>query len=149
MALTPRREQFAINLAKGMKQIKAFEGAGYSMTGSRNAIYARASALAHKPEIVARYNELLARAQDDAVASVLERKRKLTEIIRSDIKEPVKPEAVISAISEHNRMEKVYTEHEPPGEFHQTFVFVLPDGTRVLPNQMKELPVGDSDREAD
>lgn len=49
----------------------------------------------------------------------------------------------ISAIQELNKMDKVYEpDYNPPEVKIQTFVFILPDGTKVVP---KELMSGNHD----
>lgn len=58
----------------------------------------------------------------------------------------------VPAIAEHNKMQKVYVEPSPAGDIVQNFLFILPDGTRVLPSQLgkrKETDSGDNNRETD
>ena len=135
--LTQKQENFALNIFKGMKQIDAYIEAGYSSKGKRSSIDTLASILVNKPEIKARLEELRKGPENEAIATVEERKEKATEVIRKELPKKVTARERIMAISELNKMEKIYTEKEPAGEVYQTFFFILPDGTRVLPNQLR------------
>ena len=43
----------------------------------------------------------------------------------------------VPAVDLLNRMDKIYEERIPPGQPVTTFIFVLPNGTQVLPGQLK------------
>lgn len=74
-----RHEKFALALFKGMSQKDAAIEAGYSPKWARST----ASRLSTNVNILGRMRALQQEAKDDTVADVLERKRRLTEILRA------------------------------------------------------------------
>ena len=101
MNLTQKQENFTQNLFKGMYQRDAYIDA-YHPTYAMMTIDANASRLANNEKVKARLDELNLLTQDETVATVIERKQRLTEIIRD------RSPSTIQAIAELNKMEKVY-----------------------------------------
>jgi phage terminase small subunit len=97
----PRHDKFCLELMEGCSNAEAARRAGFSVNYSR--VYAHS--LIKRPTIEARLKELRELATTDKVASVLERKIKLTDVIRND-KAPIKVR--IYAIAELNKMEGAY-----------------------------------------
>jgi hypothetical protein len=83
--LTDKQERFALALFKGLSQREAYKEAGYSNKTSFPAIDVNASKLAKNTKVLLRLSELRKRAEDNAVMDVLERKIKLSKIVRGDI----------------------------------------------------------------
>ena len=84
--LTNREEAFCHNIAcGGMTQYDAFIEAGYSSRQKRSAIDSNASILAHKAKIIQRIAELRRTTNDATIATVVERKQILSEIIRGKV----------------------------------------------------------------
>jgi len=82
MVLTQKQETFCLNLFQGMSQRDAYIAAGYSPRQSPATIDRHACDLAKTDKILARTEELRQAAEDASVATVLERKQVLTEIVR-------------------------------------------------------------------
>ncbi len=64
----------------------------------------------------------------------------------------VKTHPPVPAIDLLNKMDRIYGEEIPAGDVVQNFIFVLPDGTRIMPaefNKPKELTGGNGSREGD
>ena len=98
--LTQRQENFTLNIFNGMTQRDAYIEV-YHPSYSIETIDANASRLASNEKVKARLDELNQRTEDSTVATVKERKQRLTTILRGDT-------ASIPAITELNKMEKVY-----------------------------------------
>lgn len=79
--LTQKQEIFTLNLFKGMYQRDAYIDA-YKPTYALATIDANASRLANNEKVRARLEELRQVAEDTTIASVVERKQVLTEIVR-------------------------------------------------------------------
>jgi phage terminase small subunit len=75
---TPKQETFCLRYAEGLNATEAALAAGYSSHTARVIGYENLL----KPYIADRIEDLRQKATDDSVASVLERKQVLTEIIR-------------------------------------------------------------------
>jgi len=84
MVLTQKQETFTQNLFKGMYQRDAYIDA-YHPTYALTTIDANASRLANNEKVIARLDELRQKAEDASVATVLERKRILTELARGNL----------------------------------------------------------------
>ena len=126
--LTQKQETFCLNLFKGMSQREAYLHAGYSSNQSSDTIDRHACVLANSDKVVARREELDKKAEDKSVATVLERKQKLTEIIRDDYKAPITAKEKVTATTELNKMERIY---EPSGNIRDiNIVFVIGKGYR-------------------
>ncbi|KKK86818.1 hypothetical protein LCGC14_2759440 [marine sediment metagenome] len=82
MRLTQKQETFTQNLFKGMYQRDAYIDA-YHPKYKLCTIDGNASRLAHNEQVLARWEELRQVAKDASVATVLECKQVLTEIIRA------------------------------------------------------------------
>lgn len=99
--LTQKQETFTRNLFSGMSQYDAYREAGYAVVKqARGTINANASRLANNVNIKQLLDELNQKAEDASVASVLERKQVLTEIIRgrfADFMTKLTPEKLKSA----------------------------------------------------
>jgi len=80
--LTQKQETFCLNLLQGMSQRDAYVAAGYSPKQLPETIDRHACELAKTDKVMARYEELRQKAEDASVATVLERKQVLTEIVR-------------------------------------------------------------------
>lgn len=130
--LTPKQERFCLNLFQGMSQRVAYIDAGYSSKQGMNVIDRNACVLAKSKKILIRIDELKKIAEENSVATVLERKQILTKIVRADLAKPdttiaskltieAKEEGEqvvtkieypdkIKAISELNKMEGIYSD---------------------------------------
>ena len=80
--LTQKQETFAQNLFKGMSQREAWTQAGYSVKYAPSIIDVNACVLANSKKIQLRWAELNEATKDASVATVLERKQVLTEVLR-------------------------------------------------------------------
>ncbi len=80
--LTQKQETFTQNLFEGMYQRDAYIDA-YQPNYALSTIDANASRLAHNEKVLARLTVLRQKAEDATVATVLERKQRLTEISRA------------------------------------------------------------------
>ncbi len=85
--LTQKQENFCLNLFSGMSQYDAYLAAGYSSKQSRAVIDINACNLAKDNKIIIRVAELRAHRVTAEIATVDERKKKLTEILRADATE--------------------------------------------------------------
>lgn len=140
MGLTQKQETFTQNLFRGMSQREAYIQAGYSSRSSVAVIDNHAYELAHNGEVLIRLTELNRKAEDDTIAAPRERKQVLTKVVRNPlIPYKIKARDTISAITELNKMEKIYDQPIERPDIVQTFIFVLPDGTRVQPKQLKQI----------
>jgi hypothetical protein len=79
--LTQRQETFCVKYFERGNATWAAVAAGYSRRGAA----VTGSVNLRRPLIMARLRELRQRAEDEAVVSVLERKRKLSEIVRGRV----------------------------------------------------------------
>ena len=82
--LTPNQEKFTLNLFKGMYQRDAYIDA-YHPKYSLPTIDGNASRLANNEKVLSRRKELEAKVETKTVATVLERKERLTEIVRANV----------------------------------------------------------------
>ncbi len=83
--LTQKQQNFALNLFRGMSQREAYLQAGYSPRQVATTLDRNACVLSKNNKVVARQEELRQKAEDDSVATVLERRQVLTEILRGRI----------------------------------------------------------------
>ena len=128
--LTAKQEAFCIYYFAGKNFPQAAVKAGYSLKSA----YSAGIANLRKPEIQARLAELQRQVvADDAIATVAERKSRLTALLRHDPETPVSPGHIIAATSELNKMEHVY-ESRIGGDTSVTVVNILVRG-----EHMKEL----------
>lgn len=140
--LTAKQEKFALYIFQDIPQREAWGRAGYSTNMLPSTIDSNASRLAASSKILARLVELRKKSEDEAISTVNERRKILTQIERATISDyvdevgnldisdreilntpavqEIKTEKTlrgirttlklrdpISAITEHNRMEKV------------------------------------------
>jgi len=105
--LSARQEQFAINIFKGMTQRDAYMDA-YHPKSTLAVIDVNASQLLRSPKISNRLKELMGKVTTEAVSTVQERKEKLSQIANGVLRTPTTPKEAIMAITELNKMEKVY-----------------------------------------
>ena len=91
--LTPRQEQFVLNLVAGMTQKDAYVSANYSASTDEIASV-KASALFSQPHIKKRYDDLISRAEEKAVDALGIKKedivKALKEIADGDLTEFIK-----------------------------------------------------------
>jgi len=83
--MTQKQESFCLNLFQGMSQRDAYIAAGYSPKQAPATIDRNACDLANSTKILARWGELKQKAESAAIASVQERKKRLTEYVRADL----------------------------------------------------------------
>ncbi|MFC1928647.1 terminase small subunit [Chloroflexota bacterium] len=127
----PRQERFCIEYIKTGNATQAATIAGYSRKTARSIACENLT----KPYILARIRELQEQTTTAKVLSVVERKEILSKIMIA----PLNPSSITAshvtqAADIINKMDRVYTEAAPKeGEVYNTFVFVLPDGTRLSP----------------
>ena len=76
-----KQERFCLHVIKGYSDTEAYSLAGYKNKEPGKAAFT----LRKNTEVVARIAELQSEAKDETVASVLERKRLLTEIMRESV----------------------------------------------------------------
>jgi len=105
--LSARQEQFAINIFKGMTQRDAYMDA-YHPKSTLAVVDVNASQLLRSPKISNRLKELMGKVTTEAVSTVQERKEKLSQIANGVLRTPTTPKEAIMAITELNKMEKVY-----------------------------------------
>jgi len=119
--LTQKQEIYAQNLHKGMYQRDAYRDA-YKPTYALATIDANASRLANNAKVLTRLEELRQRAEDEAVATVIERKQRLTEILRADIPDYMTEDGIkvgkespnVGAVSEVTTKTRVYKKTSEP-----------------------------------
>lgn len=83
--LTPKQERFCLNIFQGMSQREAYIKAGYSDRAKPSTLDERACVLVKTDKIETRLAELQKAAEDESVASVLERKEILSDIARAKL----------------------------------------------------------------
>ena len=108
--LTQKQEDFALNIFKGMSQREAYVTAGYSHNFSMAVLDVKASELAADGKLRVRLEELRQPAANSAIATVEERKERLSTFIREDLegKFGITRHSNIQATAELNKMEQVY-----------------------------------------
>lgn len=83
--LTVKQESFVRNIFLGMTQREAWIAAGYSHNYSLPNVDINACLLFNSAKIQLRYRELQNKADSDAIGTVIERKKRLTEIYRANL----------------------------------------------------------------
>ena len=137
MELTQKQETFTQLLFEGKTQREAWVQAGYSSKYAPAIIDVNACKLANSNKVKLRLGELnkpiIARAQATKEAKL----GKLEEIFSHEpMPDSITARDRILAIAEHNKMEKVYEPDYTQEVKVQTFVFILPDGTKVAPKEL-------------
>lgn len=88
--LTAKQEKYVQNLVKGLSQREAYRKAyPSSLKWKDNIVDSKASNLFKNGKVLARYNELIEKASDDAIMSAIERKKWLTDVINNKQQEDV------------------------------------------------------------
>ena len=90
--LTAKQEKFVQNLIKGMSQREAYRDAYPNDKSTDETVDKNAcNLLNNNSKVLSRYNELLQKAEDNAIMNAIERKKWLTKVIKGEIKdkEPV------------------------------------------------------------
>lgn len=86
--LTPKQERFVQNMVKGMSQRRSYLDAfPSSKKWKPETVDNKASKLFNSDEILARYNEIIKKSEDEAIMSAIERKKWLTKVIYGEIKD--------------------------------------------------------------
>lgn len=86
--LTAKQEKFVQNLIKGMSQREAYRDAYPNDKSADDTIDKNAcNLLNYNSKVLSRYNELLQKAEDNAIMSAIERKKWLTKVINGEIEE--------------------------------------------------------------
>ncbi len=109
--LTQKRENFCLNLIKGLSQREAYVKAGYSSNQLPATLDKSAYDLALIPNIITRLEELRANLTSKAVMPLTERQERLTEFAREDIETKegnLIRHGNISAIAELNKIDHIY-----------------------------------------
>lgn len=137
--LTQKQEAFTLGLFKGESEIDSWRNAGYSTNYSTDAVYVNASRLAHSTKVKLRLAEL----RDAAASPLIMSETKRKELLSAQAERPITTMGTgkerVLAIKELNLMEKVYEAPRDPGTtVIQNFLFVLPDGTKVSPKELRE-----------
>ena len=83
--LTPKQEKFVQNLVKGMSQREAYKKSYNAKNMKDDTIDKRASELFNQGEILGRYNELIEKAQDEAIMSARERMIWLSNVVNGKV----------------------------------------------------------------
>ena len=118
--LTIKAERFALALASGLSQRQAYKLSGYSHKAATETLDQNACRLANSSKVIARVEAIKAKATSDTVSSILERKEKLSEIIRGDIRHYVTDDGVnldgvpTGAIAEVSVKTKIYKKEGEP-----------------------------------
>lgn len=128
--LTQKQESFTQDLFAKVNQNKAYAN-HYNTENMLPATIDRAAfELKENPKVTARLAELNGRVESKLVASVLERKERLSEFIREDIEDKdgeVKRTSNIQAVDALNKMEKVYSEPASGYQDNRTINIIVTD----------------------
>ena len=89
--LTPKQERYALFLFQGLSQRDAYLKAGYSGKQGLEAIDENSCRLAKHSNILSRLAELQQAAEDDAIGTVNERRKRLTDIYRAQMVDFISP----------------------------------------------------------
>ncbi len=98
-----RQERFCLGAVQGISDRESYELAGYSPNNAKG----NACRLRKIREVSDRIMELQSEISRETIASVIERKERLTTFIREEL-----PTTSIQAIRELNAMERIYSEGE-------------------------------------
>ena len=132
--LTIRQELFVSYLAQGKTAVDSAVLAGY---GPNNTwMLTRTKRIQER--LAELRNQIASRATLSTVADLKERKEKLTEILRAALKEgEVNPSHKIAAADILNKIDRLYAQDAPrETETYTTFIFVMPDGTKIKPREL-------------
>ena len=119
--LTPKQEKFVQNIIKGMSQREAYKNSYNAKNMKDETIDNKASELFKKDEIRVRYDELIKKADDEAIMTARERMIWLSNVVKGNVTQTsygsdgqeYKNEAYISdklkAVDTLNKMTGEYT----------------------------------------
>ena len=132
--LSIRGELFVSYLAQGKPGSVAADLAGYA-PGNVDKLLKTTRISQRLAQLRA---DIASRATLSTVADLKERKEKLTEILRAALKEgEVNPSHKIAAADILNKIDRLYAQDAPrETETYTTFIFVMPDGTKVRPREL-------------
>ena len=136
-----RHESFCLHYMSTMNGSQAALAAGYSARNPKNA-HIIAWTLLKREDVQARLKELRKATADEAIMSVIERKRRLSQIARARYDDPDRAGDPITAIHQLNLMDGVYRnkgEVAVPGG--SSTVVVVEDARTKLAAIMNELSV--------
>lgn len=119
--LTQKQERFTLNLFQGINESESYRLAGYS-NNSAATVAANASRLAKNVNVLARLQELKQKAEDASIANVVERKQRLTSILRATIPDYVSEDGIkvdkqspnVGAVAEITTKTKVFRKGGEP-----------------------------------
>lgn len=113
--LTPKQEKYVLNLVNGMSQRQAYLAAyPKSKKWKETTVDSKASTLLKQEKVLERYQELMKKAEDEAIMSAAERKIWLSKIVKSGLINvdgtdvPVKSDARLKAMDILNKMSGEY-----------------------------------------
>lgn len=113
--LTPKQEKFVLNVVNGMSQRQAYLAAyPKSKKWKETTVDSKASTLLKQEKVLERYQELMKKAEDEAIMSAAERKIWLSKIVKSGlinvdgVDVPVKSDARLKAMDILNKMSGEY-----------------------------------------
>jgi len=117
--LSQRHRNFCLDVFKGLNQTQAY----FKHFDCKSLEVARADAarLLTDDSIQQYLQKLHSKAEDSTIATVKERKEKLSEILRKSLPQQVRPRDMILAASELNKMDGIYQlPQTPEGGFSYT-----------------------------
>ena len=131
--LTFKQEKYVQNLLKGMSQREAYKNSYDASKMKDETIDKRASELMQKREIKGRYEELVKKAEDDAIMSAKERKKWLTDVINGKIKYNKKEAYILDKLKAIDILNKM------DGEYTSKVQIDNPKATKILSSINKQL----------
>lgn len=139
--LTPKQEAFCCFFVILRNATLAAERAGYE--GNNDTLRNTGSDNLALPCIKARISQLISQqiTPEIAIASVSERKSRLTEILRSKIETPIRPDHVIQASDQLNKMDRLYSEAALVNNDNRVVnIYVKDNETKEAINLLRSLP---------
>ncbi len=131
--LTFKQEKYVQNLLKGMSQREAYKNSYDASKMKDETIDKRASELMQKREIKGRYEELVKKAEDDAIMSAKERKKWLTDVINGKIKYNKREAYILDKLKAIDILNKM------DGEYTSRVQIDNPKATKILSSINKQL----------
>ena len=136
-----RHESFCLHYMSTMNGSQSALAAGYSARNPKNA-HIIAWTLLKREDVRARLKELREATADEAIMSVIERKRRLSQIARARYDDPDRAGDPITAIHQLNLMDGVYrNKGEVAVPDGLSTVVVVEDARTKLAAIMNKLPV--------
>lgn len=105
--LTPKQEKFVQGLVMGMSQREAYKNSYDTENATDETTDSNASRLFADSKILARYNELIEKADDKAIMTAIQRKKWLSNLILID---ECNKNDKLKALDILNKMDSQYTE---------------------------------------